>query len=100
MFTVYTKRLHREMGLVSLEQRRNIQILKLLYVRSKNSIYIKKPVRALRGNAKVKFKLMSRGKYMGSPLIISCLCTVGQAPVSCTAIYMIQSKCLISMSVP
>ena len=46
--------LHGEMGLISLEQRHNIQLLKLMFV-----IYIKEPVRELRGNDKVKFKLMS-----------------------------------------
>ena len=35
-------RLHNEMRLISLEQRRNIQLLKLLYVRSKKCAYIKK----------------------------------------------------------
>ena len=63
-------RLHHEMGLISLEQRRSIQLLKLLFVRSKNIEYLKIPCRALRGNCKVKFKLMTRcsGKYMNSPL--------------------------------
>ena len=58
------------MNLVSLEQLRNVQLLKLMYLRSKKENYIKKPVRALRGNIKVKFKLMSKctGKYMNSPM--------------------------------
>ena len=74
-------RLHEEMGLISLEQRgwihplcleqrRNIQLLKLMFSRSKNILCIKEPVRALQGNGKIKFKLMSRctGKYLNSPL--------------------------------
>ena len=58
------------MNLVSLEQRRNVQLLKLMYLRSKKENYIKKSIRALRGNIKVKFKLMSKctGKYMNSPM--------------------------------
>ena len=63
-------RLHSEMNLVSLEQRRNIQLLTLKFYRSKNEAYIKKPVRILRGNRKIQFKLMTRctGKYLNSPL--------------------------------
>ena len=44
--------------------------MKLLFTRSKDEKNIKKPVRVLRGNSKVKFKVMSRctGKYLNSPL--------------------------------
>ena len=61
---VTIKRFHSEMNLVGLKQRRNVQLLKLMYLTSKNENYIKKPVRALRG------KLMSKctGKYMNSPM--------------------------------
>ena len=63
-------RLHCEMGLLSLEQRRTVQLLKLMYNRSKKIECTKKPVRLLRGNCKTKFKLMTKcsSKYMGSPL--------------------------------
>ena len=63
-------RMHNEMGLISLEQRRSIQLLKLMYARSKKVECLKMPVRTLRGNCKIKFKLMSKcsGKYMNSPL--------------------------------
>ena len=63
-------RLHSEMNLISLEQRRNVQLLKLMYLRSEQERYVKKLVRVLWGNVKVKFKLMSRctGKYMNSPM--------------------------------
>ena len=47
-----------------------IQLLKLMFVRSKKVECLKIPARLLRGNSKVKFKLMSRcsTKYMNSPL--------------------------------
>ena len=63
-------RMHYEMGLISLEQRRSIQLLKLMFVRSKKPGNLKIPVRLLRGNSKPKFKLMSKcsGKYINSPL--------------------------------
>ena len=58
------------MNLISLEQRRNIQLLKSLFVRSKDDKYLKKHVRVLRGNVKLQLKLMSRcsTKYINSPL--------------------------------
>ena len=43
-------RLHNEMHLISLEQRRNVQLLKLMFIRSKTPLYIKKAARNLRGN--------------------------------------------------
>ena len=63
-------RLHAEMNLLSLEQRRIVQLLKLIFVRSKKVRYIKKPIRVLRANAKVQFKLMSKcsSKYLNSPM--------------------------------
>ena len=44
--------------------------MKLMFFRSKNEVYIIKPVRTLRANRKIQFKLMSRctGKYMNSPI--------------------------------
>ena len=53
-------RLHNEMKIISLEQRRNIQLLKLMYHRSKKDVYMKKHVWLLRANAKIQFKLMSK----------------------------------------
>ena len=63
-------RLHHEMGLISIEQRRNIQLLKLMFIRSKKLENVKIPVRLLRGNCKIKFRLMTKrtGKYLNSPL--------------------------------
>ena len=59
-----------EMKLVSLEQRRHVQVLILLYSRSKVPACIRKPARVLRGNAKFKFRLISRcsENYLNSPL--------------------------------
>ena len=34
-FLLYSRREHNEVGIISLEQRRNMQLLKLLFVRSK-----------------------------------------------------------------
>ena len=64
------ERLHREMRLVSLEQRRQIQCLSLMYRLSKKDAYIKRPNVYTRGNVKIKFKVMTKcsGKYLGSPL--------------------------------
>ena len=63
-------RMHHEMGLSSLEQRRSIQLMKLMFVRSKKIECLQVPTRVLRGNCKIKFKPMSKcsGKYMNSPL--------------------------------
>ena len=54
------ERLHSEFKILSLEQRRHIQLLKLLYYRSKTPMYLKVPVNTMRANAKVQFKKMSR----------------------------------------
>ena len=64
------ERLHHEMKLVSLEQRRQVQCLTLMYRLSKKEGYIKRTDVNTRGNVKIKFKLMTRcsSKYMGSPL--------------------------------
>ena len=50
--------------------RRNVHLLKLMFVRSKKIRYVKKPCRVLRGNIKKKFELMSRCsiQYLHSPL--------------------------------
>ena len=67
------QRLHNEFKILSLEQRRQIQLLKLLFYRSKKDVYLKTPVglRNTRGNVKVKFDIMSRTttKYLDSPLL-------------------------------
>ena len=62
--------MHNEMRLLSLEQRRNIQLLKVLYARSRKPAYIKHPVCVLRDNVKIRFNLMTKcsGKYLKSPL--------------------------------
>ena len=58
------------MRLVSLEQRRQIQCLNLIYILSKKEIYIMKNNVNTRANVKIKFRLMTKcsGKYLGSPL--------------------------------
>ena len=63
-------RLHYEIKLVSLEQRRQIQCLNLMYRLSKKGMYIKTTNVHTRANDKVKFKLMTKcsSKYLGSPL--------------------------------
>ena len=63
-------RLHQEIKLVSLEQRRQIQCLTLMYRLSKKPKYIKKLNVFTRANVKTKFKLMTKcsSKYLGSPL--------------------------------
>ena len=64
------ERMHNEMRLLSLEQRRNIQLLKLLYARSREAAYIKHPACVLRDDVKIRFRLMTKcsGKYLKSPL--------------------------------
>ena len=58
------------MKVISLEQRRQIQCLNLMYRISKKPMYIKHVNINTRGNTKVKFKLMSKctSKYLNSPL--------------------------------
>ena len=67
---VTIERLHNEMKIISLEQRRRIQCLTLMYRLSKKTIYVKKPTVNTRGNVKTKFTLMSKctSKYLNSPL--------------------------------
>ena len=64
-------RLHTEFRILSLEQRRHVQLIKLLFYRSKKRRYLKVPVRNTRGNTKVKFNVMSRTttKYLNSPFV-------------------------------
>ena len=64
-------RLHNEMKLLSLEYRRHMQLLKLLFHRSKKPVYLKTPVRNTRANTKVKVDVMSRTttKYLNSPFL-------------------------------
>ena len=62
-------RLHQEMKIVSLEQRRHMQCLNLIYRLSRKEMYVKRLNVNTRGNAKIKFKLMTKcsSKYLGSP---------------------------------
>ena len=64
------ERLHNEMKVVSLEQRRRTQNLTLMYRLSKIPKYIKQPNVNTRGNVKKKFSLMTKctHKYLNSPL--------------------------------
>ena len=66
--TIY--RLHQEIKVVSLEQRRQIHCLILMYRLSRKERYVKRTNVNTRGNVKVKFKLMTKcsGKYLSSPL--------------------------------
>ena len=58
------------MKIVSLEQRWQNQLLKLMYRISSNDVYIKESGVNTRGNVKKKFKLMTKcnSKYLNSPL--------------------------------
>ena len=62
-------RLHHEMKIVSLEQQRRVQCLKLMYRLSKKPSYITNVTVNTRGNNKTKFKLMAKctSKYLNSP---------------------------------
>ena len=64
------ERLHGGMKLVSLEQRRHMQCLNLMYRLSKKEVYIKNIDVNTRGNVKTKLRLMTKcsSKYIGSPL--------------------------------
>ena len=64
--------LHGEMRVISLEQRRRIQCLKLMYRLSKKTLYIKPVNVNTRGNVKKKFKLLTKctSKYLNSPLYV------------------------------
>ena len=48
-----------------------MQLLKLLFYRSKNQVHLKRSVRPTRGNMKIKFNVMSRTttKYLNSPFL-------------------------------
>ena len=58
--------LHHEMRIISLEQRRQIQCLNLMYRLSRKPSYIKCTNVNTRGNTKIKFKLMTKctSKYL------------------------------------
>ena len=58
------------MAVISLEQRRQVQCMKLMYRLSKKTRYIKCTRANTRGTVKTKFKLMSKctSKYLNSPL--------------------------------
>ena len=61
--------LHREGRIQSLEQRRNMQLLKLIYHQSKNPSNIKAPTRPTRAGEKIVFNIPTRctTKYLNSP---------------------------------
>ena len=62
-------RLHSECTILGLEQRSRKQLLRLMYMHSKDEDNIKKSVRITRAVAKLGFKLPTKctGKYMNSP---------------------------------
>ena len=62
-------RLHCEFMLKGLERRRRRQLLRLMYLHSKNESNVKKTVRVTRAISKVIFKTASRcvNKYLNSP---------------------------------
>ena len=62
-------RLHLECKVLGLEQRRRKQLLRIMYMHSRDVNNIKVPVRVTRAISKVTFKTASRctGKYMNSP---------------------------------
>ena len=61
--------LHAECTLLGLEQRRRKQLLRLMYLHSKNELIIKQPARLTREASIIVFKVPSRctDKYMRSP---------------------------------
>ena len=61
--------LHEQCNILGLEQRRRKQLLRLMYLYSKNDANIKKPVRPTRAMSKIVFTTPSKctGKYMTSP---------------------------------
>ena len=63
-------RMHSEINIISLEQCRHVQLLKLMNKISKNDMNLKKKILNTHGNDKVKFKLTTKcsGKYLNSPL--------------------------------
>ena len=62
--------MHNEMKIISLEQRWQCQLLKLMYRLSSNDVYMKKSGVKTRRNVKRKFKLMTKcsSKYLNSPI--------------------------------
>ena len=63
-------RQHHEMRIISLEQRRQVQCLNLMYRLSREPMYIKCANIHTRGATKTKFKLMAKctSRYLSSPL--------------------------------
>ena len=61
--------LHRNVNLLGLEQRRVIQLLRLMYLHSKDPDVLKVAERHTRNSTKVVFKVMTRCKnvYLNSP---------------------------------
>ena len=54
-------RSHLEIGLLSLKQRRQMELLRLMYIISKRERYIKRLLRETRGASKIVFNMMSKG---------------------------------------
>ena len=61
--------LHNECIILGLEQRRRKQLLRLIYLHSKNDDNIKKPTRQTKAVTKIVFKTATKctGNYLGSP---------------------------------
>ena len=61
--------LHNECKVLGLQQRRRKQLLRLMYLHSKNDDNIKKPARQTRAVTKIVFKTATKctAKYLGSP---------------------------------
>ena len=61
--------LHNECKILGLEQRRRKQLLRLMYLHSKNVDNVKKSVRPTRAGTKIVFKTATicTGKYLSSP---------------------------------
>ena len=61
--------LHNECKMLGLEQRRRKQLLRLMFLHSKNENNVKNPVRLTRAAGKIIFKTATKctGKYMNSP---------------------------------
>ena len=65
-------RLHTEMRIMSIEQRRQFQCLNLMYNLSRNLMYLTECDVNTRGNLKIKFRLMKKcsGKYLGIYIVL------------------------------
>ena len=66
---IATDRLHSECKILGLEQRRRNQLLRLMYLHSKNDANVKEPLRTTRAITKIVFKTATKcnSKYLNSP---------------------------------